>query len=139
MVDHGPHGGVHYCNVRDYKVFHFILIMICIYFSNIDVMVLRELIDHVEVASRRKSGFSGSIFSIEKEPLKDKVERLLCSWEVPRWFAKIQEWVGFVILDAFVDLFITLCILANTAFMAADQHGMTPEMGRTLEMGNQVS
>ncbi|XP_060573372.1 sodium channel protein type 4 subunit alpha B-like isoform X4 [Ruditapes philippinarum] len=103
-----------------------------------DVMVLRELIDHVEVASRRKSGFSGSIFSIEKEPLKDKVERLLCSWEVPRWFAKIQEWVGFIILDAFVDLFITLCILANTAFMAADQHGMSPEMGRTLEMGNQV-
>ncbi|XP_053401964.1 sodium channel protein type 4 subunit alpha B-like isoform X1 [Mercenaria mercenaria] len=103
-----------------------------------DVMVLRELIDHVEVASRRKSGFSGSIFSIEKEPLKDKVYRLLCSWEVPWWFAKIQKWVGFIILDAFVDLFITLCILANTGFMALDQHGMSEEMGRTLELGNKV-
>lgn len=102
-------------------------------------MVLRELIDHVEVASRRKSGFSGSIFSIEKEPLKDKVYRWMCSWEVPEWFAKIQKWVGFVILDAFVDLFITLCILANTGFMALDQHGMSEEMASTLEMGNKVS
>lgn len=103
-----------------------------------DVMVLRELIDHVEVASRRKSGFSGSIFSIENEPLKDKVKRLVCDWEVPPWFIRIQNAVGFIILDAFVDLFITLCILANTAFMAADHHGMSPEMGLTLEAGNKV-
>ncbi|KAL4238010.1 hypothetical protein ACF0H5_002721 [Mactra antiquata] len=103
-----------------------------------DVMVLRELIDHVETASRRRSALSGSMFSIEKEPLKDKVYRIFCSWEVPWWFAKFQQWVGFIILDAFVDLFITLCIVANTGFMAADQHGMTEEMTHTLEMGNRV-
>ncbi|XP_052766775.1 sodium channel protein type 4 subunit alpha B-like isoform X5 [Mya arenaria] len=104
-----------------------------------DVMVLRELIDHVETNSRTRSVLSGSIFSMmENEPLKDKIWRLLCSWEVPVWFAKIQAIVGFFILDAFVDLFITLCILANTAFLGADQHGLTQEAMHTLEAGNQV-
>ncbi|WAR18929.1 SCuncharacterized [Mya arenaria] len=88
-----------------------------------DVMVLRELIDHVETNSRTRSVLSGSIFSMmENEPLKDKIWRLLCSWEVPVWFAKIQAIVGFFILDAFVDLFITLCILANTAFLGFIQY-----------------
>ncbi|KAH3854426.1 hypothetical protein DPMN_096968 [Dreissena polymorpha] len=103
-----------------------------------DVMVLRELIDHVETASRGNRALSASVFSVEKEPFKDKLHRLLCSWDTPAWFKQIQSWVGFIILDAFVDLFITLCILANTGFMAADMHGLTPEAIHTLETGNRV-
>ena len=101
-------------------------------------MVLRELIDHVETASRRKSGLSCSVLSFQQEPLKDKVHRLLCSWTCPPWLQTVQKYVGYFILDAFVDLFITLCILANTAFMASDYYGMTEELKTTLETGNQV-
>ena len=104
-----------------------------------DVMVLKDLLEHVETASRRRSALSLSVFSVQEEPLKDKLSRLLCSWECPSWFKQIQKGIGFIILDPFVDLFITLCILGNTAFMALDRHGQTDEQKQTLEDGNQVS
>ncbi|ESO12722.1 hypothetical protein HELRODRAFT_124932, partial [Helobdella robusta] len=42
------------------------------------------------------------------------------------------------IMDAFVDLFITLCIVINTLFMAMEHDGMTPTMIATLKYGNYV-
>jgi hypothetical protein len=39
-------------------------------------------------------------------------------------------------LDAFVDLFITICIILNTLFMALDQHGQSERMARILAIGN---
>ena len=115
------------------------IINVSIQFSSIsDVMVLKDLLEHVETASRRRSALSLSVFSVQEEPLKDKLSRLLCSWECPGWFKAFQRAVGFIILDPFVDLFITLCILGNTAFMALDQHGLTQEQKDTLEQGNQV-
>ncbi len=42
-------------------------------------------------------------------------------------------------MDAFVDLFITLCIVINTMFMALDYHGMSDELAITLINGNYVS
>ena len=105
----------------------------------LDVMVLKDLLEHVETASRRRSNLSLSVFSMQEEPLKDKLNRLLCSWECPGWFKKFQNAVGFIILDAFVDLFITICILVNTAFMAWDQYGLTEESKNFLENGNQVN
>lgn len=104
-----------------------------------DVLQLRELIDYVESASRRRSGSSDSEYTEAKEPLKDKVHRLMCGWEVPPWFAKIQQLVGFIILDAFVDLFVTLCILANTLVMALDMYGNSPSTMTALEDANRVS
>ncbi len=42
-------------------------------------------------------------------------------------------------MDAFVDLFITLCIVINTLFMAMEHDGMEPTMEDTLKVGNYVS
>ena len=42
-------------------------------------------------------------------------------------------------MDAFVDLFITLCIVVNTAFMAIDHYGMDEQLTSTLKIGNYVS
>ena len=42
-------------------------------------------------------------------------------------------------MDAFVDLFITLCIVVNTLFMALDQHDMDESLANTLILGNYVS
>ena len=41
-------------------------------------------------------------------------------------------------MDAFVDLFITLCIVVNTAFMAADHYDMDPTFAFVLKQGNYV-
>lgn len=42
-------------------------------------------------------------------------------------------------MDAFMDLFITLCILINTLFMAIYQYPMDKELDSNLEKGNLVS
>ena len=41
-------------------------------------------------------------------------------------------------MDAFVDLFITVCIILNTLFMALDQPGQSDKMARILATGNYV-
>ena len=41
-------------------------------------------------------------------------------------------------MDAFVDLFITLCIVVNTGFMAADHYDMNPTFAYVLKQGNYV-
>jgi hypothetical protein len=43
-----------------------------------------------------------------------------------------------LIFDPFTDLFITLCIVVNTLFMALDQHDMDPGFGEMLTHGNYV-
>ncbi|CAF4138409.1 unnamed protein product [Rotaria sp. Silwood2] len=69
-----------------------------------------------------------------------KLLRIYC-WE---WsckspiFQKFQAAVAFFILDAFVDLFITICIILNTLFMALDQPGQSEKMTRILTTGNYV-
>ena len=41
--------------------------------------------------------------------------------------------------DPFVELFITLCIVINTLFMALDHHNMNREIEKVLKAGNYVS
>lgn len=44
--------------------------------------------------------------------------------------------MSFIIFDPFIDLFVTLCIVVNTLFMALDHHDMDPSVGETLTNGN---
>ncbi|CAF1586722.1 unnamed protein product, partial [Adineta ricciae] len=53
-------------------------------------------------------------------------------------FRRFQSLVAFFILDAFVDLFITICIILNTFFMALDQPGQSEKMASLLAMGNYI-
>ncbi|CAF0997674.1 unnamed protein product [Rotaria sordida] len=62
-----------------------------------------------------------------------------CEWNFPsHLFQKFQAVVAFFILDAFIDLFITICIILNTFFMALDQPGQSDKMTRILTTGNYV-
>ncbi|CAF3656748.1 unnamed protein product [Rotaria sp. Silwood1] len=64
---------------------------------------------------------------------------ICCEWNFPsHLFQKFQAGVAFFILDAFVDLFITICIILNTFFMALDQPGQSDKMTRILTTGNYV-
>ena len=59
----------------------------------------------------------------------------LCQLCEPR----LAEFFSFIVFDPFVDLFITLCIVVNTLFMALDHHDMDPGMMSALQHGNYVS
>ncbi|KAK3093193.1 hypothetical protein FSP39_012483 [Pinctada imbricata] len=74
----------------------------------------------------------------EEEALRDRLYRKFCSWTCCPCYLKFQKIVALFILDAFMDLFITLCIVMNTAFMAIDHHGKSEELGVVLETGNSV-
>lgn len=64
---------------------------------------------------------------------------IFCVWDCCWVWLKFQEWVSFIVFDPFVELFITLCIVVNTMFMAMDHHDMNPELEKVLKSGNYVS
>ncbi|XP_052827737.1 sodium channel protein para isoform X6 [Octopus bimaculoides] len=99
-----------------------------------DVMVLKDLINHASGAR------SSSVSSTASQPelLKDKLFRIFCAWDCWPPFKTLQGYIGFFIMDAFVDLFITLCIVLNTIFMAIDHYDMSKGLQNALEMGNYV-
>ena len=53
-------------------------------------------------------------------------------------YVMFQEYTHLFIMDAFVDLFITLCIVVNTFFMALDHHDMDEELARVGSAANEV-
>ena len=63
---------------------------------------------------------------------------IMCVWDCCGCYIKLAEFLSFIVFDPFVDLFITLCIVINTAFMALDHHDMDPTMTSTLKNGNYV-
>lgn len=64
---------------------------------------------------------------------------LFCVWDCCEPWLKFQSWISFIVFDPFVELFITLCIVVNTLFMALDHHDMDREMEKILKSGNYVS
>ena len=40
--------------------------------------------------------------------------------------------------DMLFESAVTICIILNTAFLAAEHHGMSPELKHVLEIGNKV-
>ena len=75
----------------------------------------------------------------KKEFLKEKLMQLLFGWDCHPYWYKIAHVIELFIMDAFVDLFITLCIVVNTAFMALDHADMNLTLIKTLKYGNYVS
>ncbi|XP_072541863.1 sodium channel, voltage-gated, type I-like, alpha isoform X2 [Salminus brasiliensis] len=55
----------------------------------------------------------------------------------PAW-VKIKKAVHMVVMDPFVDLSITICIVMNTIFMAMEHHPMDKDFSAMLSVGNYV-
>ena len=53
-----------------------------------------------------------------------------------RW---LKLWLYTIVMDPFVDLGITICIVLNTVFMAMEHYPMTEEFEELLSIGNLVS
>ena len=67
-----------------------------------------------------------------------KLIDILCVWDCCDCWMKLQSYVAFIVFDPFVELFITLCIVVNTLFMALDHHDMDKNMEKALRSGNYV-
>lgn len=61
-----------------------------------------------------------------------------CVWDCCRPWVKFQKVLSLIVFDPFVELFITLCIVVNTLFMALDHHGIKADLNAALKNGNYV-
>ncbi|KAK9539343.1 hypothetical protein VZT92_004453 [Zoarces viviparus] len=59
-------------------------------------------------------------------------------WDCCPWWLKLKDWVKFMVMDPFLDLGITICIVLNTLFMALEHYPMTDEFNTMLSVGNLV-
>ncbi|XP_021341534.1 sodium channel protein type 4 subunit alpha B-like isoform X3 [Mizuhopecten yessoensis] len=100
-----------------------------------DVTVIRELL---ETASGHRGSFMSSDLGEPVIPLKDRLYLKFCSWTCCPCWLMFQKSVAWFILDAFVDFFITICIVVNTAFMGMDHYGMSKNLENILANGNYV-
>ena len=60
-------------------------------------------------------------------------------WNCSPYWIKFKKCIYFIVMDPFVDLAITICIVLNTLFMAMEHHPMTEEFKNVLAVGNLVS
>lgn len=47
---------------------------------------------------------------------------ILCVWDCTRLWIRFSELLSFIVFDPFTELFITLCIVVNVAFLALDHY-----------------
>ncbi|KAJ3594754.1 hypothetical protein NHX12_004061, partial [Muraenolepis orangiensis] len=59
-------------------------------------------------------------------------------WECCPGWLRVKRWVKFMVMDPFLDLGITVCIVLNTLFMALEHYPMTDEFSGMLSVGNLV-
>uniref|UniRef100_A0A8C1AUX1 Sodium channel protein n=1 Tax=Cyprinus carpio carpio TaxID=630221 RepID=A0A8C1AUX1_CYPCA len=59
-------------------------------------------------------------------------------WECGPVWMKVKEIVNLIVMDPFVDLAITICIVLNTLFMAMEHYPMTENFEHVLSVGNLV-
>ncbi|XP_036412175.1 sodium channel, voltage gated, type XII, alpha a [Colossoma macropomum] len=98
---------------------------------------------------RRKRGLSSiSFFSDAMDELEESRQKCPPCWYEfakkyliwtcsPTWL-RLKEAVKVMVMDPFLDLAITVCIVLNTLFMALEHYPMTDEFNGMLSVGNLV-
>ncbi|XP_032685136.1 sodium channel protein para isoform X29 [Odontomachus brunneus] len=106
-----------------------------------DVMVLNDIIE--QAAGRQSQTPEQGDDDEEGPTMKDKLLAgmyrcidIFCVWDCCWLWLEFQKYVSLLVFDPFVELFITLCIVVNTLFMALDHHDMDKDMERVLKTGN---
>lgn len=59
-------------------------------------------------------------------------------WDCWLPWLKVKHIVNLIVMDPFVDLAITICIVLNTLFMAMEHYPMTSDFYQVLSVGNLV-
>uniref|UniRef100_A0A8D0EC65 Sodium channel protein n=1 Tax=Salvator merianae TaxID=96440 RepID=A0A8D0EC65_SALMN len=89
------------------------------------------------------SFFSSFLTELEESrqkcpPCWYKFANLFLIWDCCPCWLKVKHFVNIVVMDPFVDLAITICIVLNTLFMAMEHYPMTSEFASVLNIGNLV-
>ncbi|XP_032422362.1 sodium channel protein type 4 subunit alpha B-like [Xiphophorus hellerii] len=97
---------------------------------------------------RKRAHSSFSFFSDAMEELEESRQKCppcwyafakkYLIWDCCPWWLKLKECVKFMVMDPFLDLGITICIVLNTLFMALEHYPMTDEFNTMLSVGNLV-
>uniref|UniRef100_A0A7N6AQ33 Sodium channel protein n=1 Tax=Anabas testudineus TaxID=64144 RepID=A0A7N6AQ33_ANATE len=99
-------------------------------------------VDQLNTSFGRKER-ANSVMKLEESqrkcpPCWYKFANTFLIWECsPNWI-KIKEIVNLIVMDPFVDLAITICIVLNTLFMAMEHYPMTTDFEDMLSVGNLV-
>ncbi|XP_007952135.1 sodium channel protein type 1 subunit alpha [Orycteropus afer afer] len=67
-----------------------------------------------------------------------KFSNIFLIWDCSPYWLKVKHIVNLVVMDPFVDLAITICIVLNTLFMAMEHYPMTEHFNNVLTVGNLV-
>ncbi|XP_045153955.1 sodium channel protein type 2 subunit alpha [Echinops telfairi] len=67
-----------------------------------------------------------------------KFANMCLIWDCCKPWLKVKHIVNLVVMDPFVDLAITICIVLNTLFMAMEHYPMTEQFSSVLSVGNLV-
>uniref|UniRef100_A0A8C5AYL5 Sodium channel protein n=1 Tax=Gadus morhua TaxID=8049 RepID=A0A8C5AYL5_GADMO len=91
----------------------------------------------------REDAVSGGAWELEESqqkchPCWISFARRYLIWECCPWWLWVKQWVKFMVMDPFLDLGITICIVLNTLFMALEHYPMTDEFNGMLSVGNLV-
>ncbi|XP_029315241.1 sodium channel, voltage-gated, type I-like, alpha [Cottoperca gobio] len=109
----------------------------------------QEFMDYLEGPEARQRALStASVITSTMEELEESRQKCTPCWNdfahtfliwecCPAWL-KIKMVVKLIVMDPFVDLAITICIVLNTLFMAMEHYPMSPTFNNSLWVGNVV-
>ncbi|XP_061760681.1 sodium channel, voltage-gated, type I like, alpha b [Nerophis ophidion] len=109
----------------------------------------RHSVDYLaEPGGRQRAMSVASILTNTMEELEESRQKCPPCWYrfantcliwncCPAWL-QIKDFVNMVVMDPFVDLTITVCIVLNTLFMAMEHYPMTKEFDNVLSVGNLI-
>uniref|UniRef100_A0AAQ4P4G9 Sodium channel protein n=1 Tax=Gasterosteus aculeatus aculeatus TaxID=481459 RepID=A0AAQ4P4G9_GASAC len=91
--------------------------------------------------ARRRPPFSAFFLEVSRQkchPCWYRFAKRYLIWDCCPWWLKMKDWVKCMVMDPFLDLGITVCIVLNTLFMALEHYPMTEEFNTMLSVGNLV-
>ncbi|XP_017690649.1 PREDICTED: sodium channel protein type 3 subunit alpha [Lepidothrix coronata] len=101
-----------------------------------------------ESAARQRAMSIASILTNTMEELEESRQKCppcwyrfantFLIWDCWSPWLKVKHIVNLVVMDPFVDLAITICIVLNTLFMAMEHYPMTEQFSSVLSVGNLV-
>ncbi|XP_048026199.1 LOW QUALITY PROTEIN: sodium channel protein type 4 subunit alpha A [Megalobrama amblycephala] len=105
-----------------------------------------QYLDQPKLSKRTASAFSVLTATMEEleeaqracPPAWYKFADIFLKWDCCAPWIIFKNWVHFVVMDPFVDLGITICIVLNTLFMAMEHYPMSPDFEHVLSVGNLV-
>ncbi|XP_055360961.1 sodium channel, voltage-gated, type I-like, alpha [Betta splendens] len=109
----------------------------------------QELMDFLDAPEARQRTHSiASVITSTMEELEEARQKCppcwydfahtFLIWECCPLWLKVKKVVKFIVMDPFVDLAITICIVLNTLFMAMEHYPMSPNFQSMLSVGNKV-